>query len=87
MNIEFIWNKIKQCEGEVFYTVKGIPYKYVVYDDFILINDLKSRKITKNIIEKGMQIEAPTPKKIELSGCRAQSYIYGIIIDERVKGI
>ena len=48
MDINTIWNKIKLCEGETFKTVRGIEYTYVVYEDYILINNDKRRKIKKN---------------------------------------
>ena len=47
MNIETIWNKIKLYEGETFRTVRGIEYTYEVNEDYILINDDKKRRITK----------------------------------------
>ncbi len=86
MNIGTIWNSIKQHEGEAFCTITGIEYTYVVYKDYLLINDLKSRRLTKDMIEKAMAIDNPTPKKIELEGCRGPSYIWGIITDKRIKG-
>ncbi len=84
MNIEIIWNNIKKHEGETFHTITGIEYEYVIYNDFLLINNLKSRRITKNIIAKAMRIANPTPRKIALEGCRGPSYIYGIITDKRI---
>ena len=86
MNLETVWNNIKQNEGETFYTITGKLYRYVVYTDFLLVNNLKSRKITKESMSKALEIENPTPKKIESAGCWAPSYIYGIITDKRIKG-
>lgn len=86
MNIEVVWNKIKQYEGEEFYTIRGKSYKYIVYDDFLMIENIKGSRITKSYIEKAFRIENPTPKKIELEGCWGPSYIYGIVTDERIRG-
>ena len=86
MNIETVWNNLKRHEDEAFYTITGIEYRYVVYTDYLLVNNLQSRRITKNMIEKSLGIENPTPKKIELEGCRGPSYIWGIITDKRIKG-
>lgn len=85
MNPETIWNNIKLYEGETFFTVTGKSYSYVVYSDFLLVNNLKSRRITKESISKATKIEHPTPKKIELEGCWGSSYIYGILTDKRIK--
>lgn len=87
MDINITWNKIKEHEGEEFYTLRGKAYKYVVYDDFFVVVNIKGSRITKIYIEKALQIENPTPKKIELEGCWGPSYIYGIITDKRIIGV
>ena len=87
MNIETVWNQIIKYEGETFYTITGKSYQFVVYTDFILINNLKSRRITKDSMTKAIKIENPTPQKIELAGCWGPSYVYGIITDKRIKTV
>ncbi len=84
MNIELIWNNIKQCEGEVFKTVRGIEYRYVFYGDHILINNDKKRRITKESLENAMLIKNPSPSKIKNEGIWGPSYVYGIITDKRI---
>ena len=82
MNIETVWNNIKQHEGERFYTIgKRIAYNYVVNEDYIIINNDPRRKIPKGYFEKALCITNPTPSKINLRG---QSYICGIITDRRI---
>ena len=84
MNLERVWNNIKRCEGEAFHTVTGIEYTYVVYTDYLLVNNLASRRITKDMIATATAIHNPTPRKIGLEGCRGPSYIWGIITDKRI---
>ena len=38
MNIETIWKHIRFCEGQVFKTVRGVEYTYLVYDNYLLIH-------------------------------------------------
>lgn len=52
MNNDAIWNNIRHCEGETFKTVRGVEFQYAVYNDYILINDDKKRKITKDAVKK-----------------------------------
>lgn len=52
MNNDAIWNNIRHCEGETFKTVQGVEFQYAVYNDYILINDDKKRKITKDAVKK-----------------------------------
>ena len=79
--IDRVWNNILKYEGEPFYTVTNIEYRYVVKDNYILVNDDPRRRISKANFEKALEIVNPTPSKINLRG---QSYIYGIITDNRI---
>ena len=79
-----IMNKLKEFEGETFFTKRKIPYKYVVYGDYILINDNPKRRITKSALEKALTIKNPTPAKIEEENIWGPSYVYGIITDNRI---
>jgi hypothetical protein len=79
--IDRVWNNILKYEGEPFYTVTNIEYRYVVKDNYILVNDDPRRRISKANFEKALEIVNPTPSKINLRG---QSYIYGIITDSRI---
>lgn len=84
MNIETIWSNIKSHEGETFRTVRGVEYTYVVVEDYILINDDKKRKITKDLIKTALTINNPSPSKIQREGIWGPSYVYGIITDKRI---
>ncbi|MBD8975011.1 MAG: hypothetical protein EGQ91_08355 [Clostridiales bacterium] len=84
MNNDAIWNNIRHCEGETFKTVRGVEFQYAVYNDYILINDDKKRKITKDAVKKTLFIVNPTPAKIQKAGMWGPSYIYGIIADNRI---
>ena len=85
MNIETVWKNIRFCEGQTFKTVRGIEYKYEIYDDYLLINNDKRRKITKDALAIALKIAAPTPSKIQQAKIWGPSYVYGIITDKRIK--
>ena len=85
MDINIVWNKIKEHQGEEFYRITGNSYKYIVYDDFLVVENIKGSRITKHYIEKAMRIDNPTPSKINLEVPRGGTYIYGIITDKRIK--
>jgi hypothetical protein len=87
MNIDIIWNNIKRHEGEIFRTVTGVEYVYVVHSDYFLVNNLPSRRITKEMIKKAVALPNPTVRKINLEGLRGPSYIWGIITDRRINGM
>lgn len=84
MNIETIWNNIKSNEGEAFRTIRGVEYTYVVVEDYILINNDKKRRITKDSIKTAIIINNPSSSKIQKQGIWGPSYVWGIITDKRI---
>ncbi len=84
-NINTVWLNILRNENETFRTVTGISYTYTAKNDFILINNDRRRKITKEEIARALLIENPSPSKIKLEGVWGPSYVYGIITDNRIK--
>lgn len=87
MNMEMIWKNVQLYEGEVFRKIRGGEYTYTVCDDVIIVDGIKAGRITKDSLVKALNITNPTPRKIELAGCWAPSYIYGIITDKRIIGV
>ena len=53
--IDRVWNNILKYEGEPFYTVTNIEYRYVVKDNYILVNDDPRRRISKANFEKAFR--------------------------------
>ena len=84
MNIETIWNNIKSNEGEAFRTIRGVEYTYVVVEYYILINNDKKRRITKDSIKTAITINNPSSSKIQKQGIWGPSYVWGIITDKRI---
>lgn len=81
--IDKVWANICKHEGETFFTQKRKkPYTYVVKNDYIVIENNERRgRIAKEMLERALLIENPTPSKI---GGWAPSYICGIITDYRI---
>lgn len=51
VTIECLWEKIKACEGETFYTVKGLPFTYTVKGGE-LFAERKKKSITGQPLKK-----------------------------------
>ena len=82
-NLDVFLSKLNLQNCNKFYiedrlVIEGYSSKF---NNYILINNDPRRRITKASFEKALEIENPTPSKINLRG---QSYIYGIITDSRI---
>ena len=77
--------KLKELEGETFYTIKGIPFTYqFVSENAIRICERKPYNITIADFEKAIEIKPTKPNQIT-NMVRGSSYIFGIITDKRFK--
>ena len=79
-----VWANIARNQGETFWTVRKIPFTYAVKDSYILINNDKKRRITKEHIQKAILIVDPSPAKIQRENIWGPTYVYGIIVDNRI---
>lgn len=81
-NIHAVWSNIIKNENEIFRTITGKPYTYIVKNNFILINN--KNRITKDAVSQALLIENPSPSKLNSAGIWGPSYVYGIITDNRI---
>ncbi len=85
-DIDSVWKRIIELEGETFYTATGLPFTYKVIDgnNIVPYRDRKSKwKITKSLIEKAMA--QPRWNGAEFNKTIiASSYVAGILNDERL---
>ncbi len=84
-NINTVWENVVKYQGETFFTKSGKPFTYVVKNEHIYVNEVKSATINKANIAKALLMENPSPQKIRDSKIWAQSCVYGIITDNRIK--
>ena len=84
-NLEQVWNRICQHEGEIFQTTaRKKPFTYIVKEQYILINNDTRRRITKNAIQKALGIANPTPSRLQTAKIWGPSYVCGILADHRI---
>ena len=82
--IDTVWTNICAHEGEIFYTIRNKSYTYTVYDEYILINDDKRRRITKHHLQIALSVDDPSPAKLNRENVWGPSYVYGIITDSKI---
>lgn len=79
MNIK---QKLKELEGEIFYTKSKIPFTYhFANENAIQINDRKPYHLSISNFEKALEKSPAKPS--DLKELRGSSYVFGIITDNR----
>lgn len=80
---ENLWQRIKENEGNVFYTVKQKkPFTYEVFDSYI-ITSRTDKGIYHNSFEHAYEIGAKIPCEIK-EKMNGASYIVAILNDPRI---
>ena len=83
MDICVIKSKLKEWEGETFYTKSNIPFAYqFTSETTIHIIGRKPYNISILDFEKAIEIKPKRPSQIS-NLVRGSSYVFGIITDKR----
>lgn len=82
-DINLIWNRIVEFQGQTFYTVKKIPYTYHVSGNQICLENT-NRKIPKDDVEKALAVANPSVIRFQQMNLQGPSYLLGIITDLRI---
>lgn len=83
MNID-IKSKLKELEGETFYTVTGKPYTYEFLSENVIKSSRARYHISLSSFEKAIEINPTRVCQIQKE-VRGPSYVFGIITDSRFK--
>lgn len=81
--MEEIWQRILKYEGEWFVTVTGVPFYYSVNKRIVLIETVKSHQLGFNNFLKALNM-GNLGRPSYYKGVDGQSYIYAILLDERI---
>jgi hypothetical protein len=83
MMIEFVWQRIKECEGEVFKQIRGGEFTYKVKGNTIELSRT-NRSVSKATIEETLKY-VPLENTVPLQRLQAPSYLYAILMDKRIR--
>ncbi|OLN22606.1 hypothetical protein BTO30_08745 [Domibacillus antri] len=81
--IEKIWTRIIECEGEIFTQKKGKEFSYSIKGNTLFLSTT-NRSISKQVIEHALEF-VPLEKKTPLQHLQAPSYLYGNLMDDRIR--
>ena len=83
MNIEIVWERIKECEGEVFRQIRGGEFYYSVYGNSLELSRT-TRSISKNTFREALK-DVPLKDTTPVQHLQAPSYIYAILMDKCIR--
>lgn len=81
--IEVLWERIKECEGQVFRQIKGGEFSYIVKGNLIKLSRT-NRSVSKNTFEKALEY-VPLDNTVPLQQLQAPSYLFAILMDKRIR--
>lgn len=78
-----IWEKIKQHQGETFYTVQGLEFSYRVEGEKV-IHTRSAKPLSRTDFEKAELLAPQKPSDLH-NAVRGPSYVYAIVTDPRLR--
>ena len=85
MDINSLWKKIVEHEGECFRTIKGIEFTYAVVGDKGIKTSRTDFLLTKRNFENALKF-CPLTKPSDLGkSIMGTAYVYGILSDARMR--
>jgi len=81
-NIEAVWARIQEHEGEEFHQIRGKAFHYGMFGGYIVPSTV-NQQIAKSDFEKALQ-RVPLRNTVPVQDLRGPSYIYAILMDKRI---
>lgn len=78
-----VWNRIVRSSGETFRQLRGKPFTYEARGRTIYLQTT-NRMISRTVIEKAFE-RVPLTNTAVVQDLSAPSYIYGILMDKRIR--
>jgi hypothetical protein len=82
--INLIWERIVLHQGMMFHKIRGEPFTYNVQGNVIALNST-NQNIPKSEINRALY-RMPLDSTQAVQDLRAPSYIYAILMDNRIRG-
>lgn len=79
---ESVWRRIVGHSGQTFHQLRGKPFTYQARGRTIYLHTT-NRMISRTAIEKALE-RVPLENTVAVQDLSAPSYIYGILMDQRI---
>lgn len=81
--IELVWERIRDCAGQEFRTVSGLPFTYHVPGNYLRV-DRTNRNLSRTNFAKALP-HLPAAGPGQLARRQGASYTWAILMDPRVR--
>lgn len=83
MDADAVWKRIVRHSGETFRQLRGKPFTYDARSRTIYLHTT-NRHISRKAIEKALK-RVPLPDTTVVQDLSGPSYVYGILMDPRIR--
>ena len=85
VDVNSVWQRILALEGEEFRQKGGKVFTYSKVGPSTISLDTTNRTVSKSVVEDAVP-HLPLSGPGQINHLQAPSYVYGILMDERVRG-
>lgn len=81
--IEAVWQRIRDCAGQQFHTVSGLPFTYEVPGTYLRV-DRANRSLSRTNVAKALPL-LPADGPGQLRERQGALYTWAILMDPRIR--
>ena len=85
---DLIWQRIESCQGQTFYTARGLPFTFRIEGPGIwFFRD--GRRINRKLARVQVEIaisRCPLASTTEIKDLMDYAYLYSVLMDRRIRG-
>jgi len=83
-SFEAVWKLICECEGQIFYTIRGLPFIYQINGNSLIPDRTQYPLSKKNFLRAFLMQPLKGPGEINTK-VRGPAYVWAILNDARIK--
>lgn len=84
-NMDSVWNRLKDLQGEEFFTKTGKPFRYSIAGDVLCVTRTEYN-LTKANFGKALEVTPFDGPGSVNALVRGPSYVWALLHDDRVRG-
>jgi hypothetical protein len=82
-DIEAVWDRIERHAGQTFHTKTGLPFRYDVPGNYLVVNRA-NRSLSKTNFRKALEV-MPVDGPGDIKDRQGSAYTWAILMDDRIR--